>query len=68
MPFEVYGAENCPADYYRSGFSIETLREHVRASAEAEKEICFAFTLPSQTDGSRLHAFVRAPRVEGFFY
>lgn len=66
VPFEAYGVEDYLADYYRSGQPIETLREHVRASGE--KEIGFAFTLPDQTDGARLRAFVQALRDEGFFY
>ena len=66
VPFEAYGVKDCLADYYRSGFSIETLRERVRASDE--REIGFAFTLPFETEEVRLHDFLRALQAEGFFY
>ncbi len=66
VPFEAYGVEDYLADYYRSGQPIETLRERVRASTEGE--IGFAFTLPFETEGARLHDFLRALRAEGFFY
>ena len=66
VPFEAYGVEDYLADYYRSGQPIETLRERVHASTEGE--IGFAFTLPFETEGARLHDFLRALRAEGFFY
>ena len=64
--FEAYGVEDYLSDYYHAGQSLETLRQNVASSNEAE--IGFAFSLPMAIAPDALAAFLTFLKNSRFFY
>ncbi len=64
--FEAYGTEDYLSDFYQSGQTIQSMKDKIAASDE--KEVCFSFAFPLETEGEQIFEFVKLLQREGFYY
>lgn len=64
--FEAFGTDDCYEVFYRSGMTVEQMKEKVRKSDE--REIRFRFLLPWDTEQDQIYEFVKLLRREEFYY
>lgn len=64
--FEAFGVEDYLCDFYKSGMTIDEMKNNIAHSDE--QEIGFAFSFPMEVEGEKMYEFVKLLRREGFYY